>query len=248
MTTAQLPLFFQRVVGVSPAAHGHLRLERGGELGFAATAQTLPLGLGEIEAAARNYPVLFTTGADPLPVALLGLAEGSNLFVDAEGHWRKECYVPAHVRAYPFILVEDKPNSTTYVGMDDSAACLGTERGQALFEDGKPTPALNEAIAFCSSYRANLAAAAAMAKALEAAGLLHEEEARVNFRDGTVMRLRGFRLLHRDRLDHVSDEMFLDWRRRGWLGAIYAHVHSAWQWTKLIDLAAAGRTGNGAAA
>ena len=41
-----------------------------------------------------------------------------------------------------------------------------------------------------------------------------------------------------ERLDAVSDEVFLDWRRRGWIPAIYAHLHSASQWGRLIDLAA----------
>jgi len=173
----------------------------------------------------------------PAPVALTGINELGNLFVDAAGAWRADAYVPAYVRAYPFIFVEDPARSTTYVGMDEGAVCLSHELGERLFEDDKPTPALSEAVQFCSSFRDNITAATAFANALESAGLLQEEEAAVNFTGGGTTRVRGFKVIRADRLDQVADETFLDWRRRGWLGAIYAHLHSAGNWARLIDLA-----------
>ena len=42
-------------------------------------------------------------------------------------------------------------------------------------------------------------------------------------------------------LDGVSDATFLEWRRRGWLGPIYAQLYSSAQWSRLIDLASAER-------
>jgi hypothetical protein len=237
-----LPLFFHRVVGVNPELHGNLRLDRSAGYGFAAKAQTLPIGLGEFEMAARHYPIVFTSGPAPMPVALVGLNETGNLFVGADGAWRIDAYVPAYARAFPFIFVEDTGADTTYVGMEADAACLKTDTGQRLFEDGKPTQVLNEAIGFCSALRDNLRAGATLAKALDAAGLLREEEATVNFTAGGSARIRGFKVMQPDRLDGVSDETFLDWRRRGWLGPIYAHLHSAAYWGRLIDLAAARAT------
>ncbi|MBU6498021.1 MAG: SapC family protein [Rhodospirillales bacterium] len=233
-----LPLFFKRVVGVNPAVHGALRLDRSAGYGFSAGAQSVPLGLGEFEVAAQHFPILFTAGPTPVPVALLGLTEGVNLFVEADGTWRPEAYVPAYVRAFPFIFVEDAAAKTVFVGMEPDAACLRGPGGVRLFEDGKPTPALNEAIAFCSAFRDNRAAAAAFARALDAAGLLEEEEATVNFTAGGAARIRGFKLLKADRLDQVPDETFLDWRRRGWIAAIYAHLHSTSRWARLIELGA----------
>lgn len=233
-----LPLFYSKVVGVNPNLHGGLRLNRAAGYGFAAGAASIPVGLGEFALVARHYPIVFAAGPVPAPVALTGINELGNLFVDAAGAWRADAYVPAYVRAYPFIFVEDPARSTTYVGMDETAACLGSATGERLFEDDKPTAALSEAVQFCSSFRDNVTAAATFAKALEDAGLLQEEEATVNFTDGGSTRVRGFKVIRPDKLDQVGDETFLDWRRRGWLGAIYAHLHSAGNWARLIDLAA----------
>jgi hypothetical protein len=233
-----LPLFFKRVVGVNPALHGGMRLDRSSGYGFSARAQSVPIGLGEFEAASQHYPILFTAGATPTPVALLGLTEGTNLFVQPDGAWRPDTYVPAYIRAFPFIFVEDEKSKTLYVGMEPDADSLRQDSGAPLFEDNKPTAALNDAIAFCSAFRDNLMAAATFARALNAQGLLEDEEATINYTAGGGTRIRGFKILKAERLDKVSDETYLDWRRRGWIGAIYAHLHSAARWGRLIELAA----------
>ena len=81
--TPTLPLFYTRLVGVNPTAHGALRMDRAAGFGFTAGATSIPLGLGEMALAARHYPVVFANG----PVALVGLDEGGNLFVGPDGAW-----------------------------------------------------------------------------------------------------------------------------------------------------------------
>jgi hypothetical protein len=233
-----LPLFFTRVEGVNPAVHPDLTLDRAVGFGFAAEAQSVPLGLSELEAASQHYPILFTTGPEPTPVALLGLQEGRNLFVMRNGTWLADAYIPAYVRAFPFVFVEDTATRNLFVGMQPDAAALTSTKGVRLFEDGRPTPALNEAVAFCTAFREAAGAAAAFGRALQGAGLLEEEEATVNFTAGGSTRIRGFKLVKPDRFAELDDATFLEWRRLGWLAAIYAHLHSAGRWGRLIELAA----------
>jgi SapC protein len=236
-----LPLFFKRIVGLDPKAHGALRLDRAAGFGFAAGAQFVPLGLGEIEVAAQDYPILFSSDAEPLPVALLGLEQGSNLFVGPDGAWKADAYVPACVRAFPFVLVAADASDDLYLGVEPDAACLHAEGGEMLFADGKPSAALNEAIAFGTVHRNNLIAAGAFARALDVAGLLEEEGAKIDFAAGGSALIRGFKTARRERLASIGDEIFLDWRRRDWLPAIYAHLSSARSWRRLIDMTAAAR-------
>jgi hypothetical protein len=233
-----MPLFFSRVVGVNPELHGGLRLDRSAGFAYAAAAASIPLGLGEFTLAARHYPIVFAAGPTPAPVALVGLNELGNLFVKPDGTWQGDAYLPAYVRSFPFVFVEDGAQNTTYVAMEGDAACLSPTQGDPLFEDGKPTATLSDAVRFCAALRDNLAAAATFAAALDAAGLLQEEEAQVNFTAGGSSRVRGFKVIRADRLDQVPDETFLDWRRRGWLAPIYAQLHANANWARLIDLAA----------
>lgn len=236
--TAALPLFFKRVVGVNPQLHGGLRLDRAAGFRFAAGAQSVPIGLTEFEAAAQHYPVLFTAGPNPAPVALLGLREGQNLFVRPDGGWMQDAYVPAYCRAFPFIFVEDAATKTLFVGMEPDADHIRPDAGQSLFEDGRPSQALNEAVGFCQAFRESVTAAANFGRALEQAKLLEDEEATVNFTVGGVARIRGFKIVKPERLADIDDATFLEWRRMGYLAAIYAHLFSAGRWGRLIELAA----------
>ena len=237
----QMPLFFTNVTGVNPGETPELRLDRDHGHAFAAKAQTIPVGLGEFEAAARTYPILYTTGPNPVPVALVGLDASGNLFVGPDGKWRVDTYIPAYVRCFPFVLIDDPTSGSTFIGMEANSPALSMNVGDRLFEDGKPTPLLNDAIGLCTTVRDNIAAASAMARALAAEGLLEDEEAHVTFTGGGDLHIRGFQLLRADRLDGVSDATFLEWRRRGWLGAIYAQLYSSAQWGRLIELASAER-------
>ncbi len=237
----QMPLFFTNVTGVNPGETPELRLDRDHGHAFAAKAQTIPVGLGEFEAAARTFPVLYTTGPNPVPVALVGLDARGNLFVGPDGKWRADTYIPAYVRCYPFVLIDDPASGSTFIGMEASSTALGMTVGDRLFEDGKPTQLLNDTIGLCTTVRDNIAAASAMARALAAEGLLEDEEAHVTFTGGGDLHIRGFQLLRADRLDGVSDATLLEWRRRGWLGPIYAQLYSSAQWGRLIELASTER-------
>ncbi len=235
-----LPLLYTHVVGVNPKDHGQLRLDRSVGYAYAGQAQSVPLGLSEFESACQHMPILFTTGAAPVPVALLALGQGQNLFVDpTTGAWLRDAYVPSYLRAYPFIFIEDAARQTTFIGVEAEAPVLSPDRGARLFEDGKPTPALSDAVGFCTALRDNMAAAAALGRALDAAGLLSAEEANVSFTAGGTAVIRGFKVVKPERLDAVDAALFLEWRRRGWLPAIYAHMYSAARWSRLIELAAA---------
>jgi SapC protein len=233
-----LPLFFKRVVGVNPQLHSHLKLDRTTGYAFATKAQSVPIGLTEFDAVAQHFPILFTTGPAPVPVALLGLREGENLFVRPDGAWQPDTYVPAYVRAFPFIFVEDAANKNVVVGMEPDAEQIRPDKGQPLFEDGRPSAALNEAVGFCQAFREAVASAANFGRALEAAKLLEEEEATVNFTIGGTARIRGFKIVKPERLAEVDDATFLDWRRMGYLNAVYAHLFSAGRWGRLIELGA----------
>jgi len=233
-----LPLFYKRVAAIGPASFGQTRLDRSVGHAFAAHAQSLPLGLTEIEAAAQHVPVLFTTGASPTVVGLLGLREGQNLFVRPDGTWMTDAYVPAYVRAFPFISVEDAATRTQVVAVEPDAPHLATGKGMPLFEDERPSAALNDAMAFAKALRESMIAASNFARILNAAGVLEEEEATVNFTAGGSARIRGFKVVKTEKLAEVDDATYLDWRQMGWIAAIYAHLYSIGRWGRLIELAA----------
>ena len=137
--TSRLPLFHKNIVPLDPLRHAALKLDRGTGYGYAAAAEIVPIGLGEFDAAAHSYPILFAGEPQPIAVVVLGVAKGWNLFVNAEGVWMPGAYVPALVRAYPFVFIAEEGGGSRALGIEADAVCLGAETGLPLFEDGKPT-------------------------------------------------------------------------------------------------------------
>lgn len=229
------PLFHTNVVPLSVERHAGLRLNRDSGFGFCAGAATMPIGLVEFEAAAHSYPILFTDTVPAVPVVLLGIRDGWNLFVGDTGAWLAGAYVPAIARAFPFAIIADAAGRRQ-VGFEADAACISPVTGLPLFENGQPTAVVHDGVAFCEAVEADLAAAAAFGAAIEAAGILQPGEATIAAEGGASARIAGYRTINPVRLAAVPDGVFLDWRRRNWLAPLYAHLLSAAKWVPFTEL------------
>lgn len=237
-----LPLFYAQPVPLNSGVHGAMRLLRDEDFGFAATAHAIPLVAAEIPAAIRSYPVVFV-GDRPMPVAITGIAAGKNLFVEDGGEWLAPHYVPAYVRRYPFILAGDD-GAGEYTLCFDAASgrvVADADRGEALFEDGKPSEMTAGILKFCDEYRTLHAATAGLMEAIADKGLLVERKGEIRLQDGGLFRLTDFRVVDEERLNALSDEDFLALRKSGALGLIYCHLASLNSWPELIRLAHEGR-------
>jgi len=239
LAPAALPLFHTNIVAVSPRRHANLRLNRDAGFGFTAGVASLPVGIAEFEAAAGCYPILFTTATPAAPIVLLGFRSGWNLFVDGTGTWMPRAYVPAIARAFPFVMIDDTDGSFRRVGFEADAACISPTTGAPLFENGQQTAVVRDAIAFCEAVEGDLAAAAAFGAALESAGLLQPGEATIEPQGAPSVRIGGYRIVDAARLAAIPDEVFLAWRRNGWLSPLYAHLFSAVNWVAFTELALA---------
>lgn len=230
-----MPLFHTRIVPLNVKRHAGLRLNRAAGFGFAAGSETIPIGLGEFEAA--TYPIVFSEGPQPRPVVILGYRDGWNMFVNEAGAWMPGQYVPALVRAFPFAFIGDPETGERVVGIEADAACLGPATGEALFENDQPSAAVRDAVAFAEAAQADLAEGESLAAALDAAGVLAPQEVTIEAHAGGAARIAGFRTIDRARLAAVSDEIFLEWRRRNWLLPIYAHLISQTAWVPFTEFA-----------
>ncbi len=220
-------------------AHGALTIDRGAGFGFARNHIAVPLTLGEFAAAARDYPIVFA--ADSVqPFVLLGLREGRNLMVDAQGAWRKSRYVPAHLRRYPFIFMET-PDKQFVLCIDEAAEHFTAARKvdpQPLFVEGNPTPLVGDAMKFLSAFQSEFTITRECGAALEAQGLLIEQQAQIDLpRAGGRFSMTGFRVIDEGKLAALDDSVFLDWRKRGWLAPIYFHLQSLGNFGLLTDWA-----------
>ena len=225
---AKTLLFYDRPVPLSREAHhGALFKSAPGNFSFARTTNSVPVAGVEFAAAARDYPVVFS-GSDAnntIPVALVGLSQDENYFVDGAGRWQG-AYVPAFVRRYPFVLAEKGDGQFT-VCVDEAYPGFNAKDGEPLFDaDGQERPFLKSTLDFLSEYQGRMQQTQAFVKRLYEWELLKPQVIRIAPKDKPAFVLQGMLVVDEPRLLKLEDARLQTLFRNGELGWVYAHLIS----------------------
>ncbi len=232
-TSSPLPLFYTRPEALTAERHGNLGLRRDGSAAFARNTNSVPLNAVEFLAAMKTYPIVFVGEESVTPVALLGIRTAQNLFVDESGRWEEDCYVPAYVRRYPFIF-SDIPGAEKFALCIDRAADMVVEgEGEPLFEDGEPTDVIDRALEFCRAYQQHHVATQDLCREIVDRDLLVSRQAAVTLKSGERIAVGNFKVVDEKKFNALSDDVFLEWRRRGLVPMIYWHLASLTNWNGL---------------
>jgi hypothetical protein len=234
---ANLPLFYKKPTPLDAKAHANMALKKNFGFGFTEGVNAVPINLIEMPQVCHFYPIAFSPDDNATPVAIMGLRDNENLFLQADGKWLENSYIPAYIRRYPFIFSEmpDGDQLTLCVDMDDD---IIEKKGEQTFfdKDGKPTQLAQNALEFCKSYHAAAQQTIEFSKALADSGLLVEREAQINIAGNKRINFSGFKIIDETKLAELDDKTFLEWRSKGWLPFIYAHLFSGAQWQRLSAL------------
>lgn len=233
----QMPLFYSKPTPLDAKAHADLSLKQNFGLNFTKNVNAVPVNLIELPQICHYYPIAFAPDATGTPVAIMGLRDNENLFLTDKGEWEEDTYIPAYIRRYPFIFSE-MPGSdqlSLCIDYDDSVTEKGGE--QRFFDaDGKPTTLAQNALEFCKSYHAAAQHTIEFGKAIAAAGILSDRQAEISIGGGKKINFSGFRIIDEGKLAEVDEKTFMEWRKKGWLPFIYAHLFSGAQWQRLTRL------------
>lgn len=226
-----MPLFYQNPTVLNAKEHSDLSLSDTRSYAFARHCNSVPVVLSEIPFLLPYYPVIFTTGPNPVLVAVLGVRNNENLFVDDNGKWREDAYVPAYVRRYPFILTEidEAP------GSDKKVALLGAELEtgffansgeRKLFSAGKPTQLAADAYRFCVDFQHDWDATRTFCKEVADAGILEDKSCNLKTPSGKSFKLTGFSAVNEEKLDGLDNHTVNAWRKKHVLKHLYYHLAS----------------------
>ncbi|HEY0687032.1 MAG TPA: SapC family protein [Steroidobacter sp.] len=233
---APLPMFYKNPMPLEPQRHAAAGLKPQSDFLFAAGTNALPLTSTEMAYAARTYPIVFSTSTPTVPFAVVGLREHENLFVDAQGAWREDCYIPAYVRRYPFIFSEVPETQRLVLCIDEGADCYEATSSRPLFADGKPTEALQRALQFNETFQQHYVDTRRFGEWLDKNNMLEDRMARADLGAGQTFTLRGFRLINPERLRVLEDSQVLELHKRGWLPLLHFHLQSLHNWGLLGSL------------
>lgn len=224
-----LPLFYKDLMPLNSRDHGTWRARSMDSAPWLVGQHAIPLTVEEFPQAQRFFPIIFASGDNPVPLALMGLNEGVNVFVNDEGKIDTPIYLPAYVRRYPFLLAKLTPDTQELsLCFDPSSDLVGDfSEGDALFADSKPTESTQNALNFCESFEQAGQKTGAFIEELQKHDLLMEGEVAIQ-QDGVEAPFiyRGFQMVNQDKLKEVRGDVLRTWNQNGLLPLIHAHLFS----------------------
>ncbi len=209
---------------------------------FASAGTAVPLTVTEFAPAALSFPVIFA-GEERVPLAVMGLNQGENLFVHEDGSFTVGGYVPAYIRRYPFVLAADETQDRLIVCIDKGSSLL-SETGQTpLFDEkGEPTEYTQNCIKFCDDFEVERRRTDSFVQLLKDNDLFELKTAVFTPTDaagnpGEPQTVAEYYGVSEDKLNALPIEKLKELQTSGALAQIYAHLVSLVGWDKLIAVA-----------
>ena len=214
---------------------------------FLQRANAVPISFTEFQPAAREYPLVFTSGDDGktfAAVAVLGIAAGENLFF-AGGAWAGGVYLPAYSRRYPFCMARvtlNKVEQQQRLICVESAA-INEGAGEPMFDaQGRPIARWTDIERLLTEYEADLERSREMCAVLADYGLLEPftMQATLNKdKGGGAMNLTGMHRVNEKNLENLNAAQLKNLLRKGFLARVYLHLLSLENFARLLERKAA---------
>ena len=213
-------------------------LPAGSTPAFCRNINALAVSVSEFATAGRDYPIVFISldqGSTFAPVIVLGLAAGSNLFLGENGDWDVACYLPAFVRRYPFCIsklyVDGEPKGERLVCV---AKAYLDPAGVSLFDEAEnPTPQWQSVERLLSEYEADLDLTTQMCVAFSRMHLFEPFTMQVMRQDAPEVKLAGMYRIDATRLNDLKPANHKIMVAKGYMGCVYAHLHSLQNFARL---------------
>ncbi len=173
----------------------------------------------------KYYPILFSKNEDGwYAMALFGL-DGKNLFLNKKGEWKKDLYIPAYIRRYPFIYV--KNNDELYLGIDTKALIEKSEAKDRYFfeEDGTQSEFVKKILKYLDAFHLQSLSTSDFIKKLEELGVL--EESLITKKEGEKEKKYGnIWIVNEKKLDSLKEEEKAALCKNNYMKLITAHLIS----------------------
>src|SRR6478672_3052726 len=228
--TSNLPLFYSAIEALNLDQHGKMRVRGITTMPEVGRTHAVPLTVDEFTLVQRHYPIVFSVGGTPVPIALMGLNEGVNVFLDETGRpVDNTIYIPAYLRRYPFLLARLRPDTDELsLCFDPTSGAVGDfEEGEPLFDGDQPSDATKAILEFCEQFEAAGLRTNAFIEDLVKSDLLMDGEVAIQpegFEQPFVY--RGFRMVDEEKLRNLRGDELRKMNQNGMLPLLFAHLFS----------------------
>ena len=237
----QLPLGYKTLVALNKETHGHLGIARPDDYSFSAGQHVIMVTWMEMINASRDYPLIFIaagTFENLMPVILTGVDDGENLFLNTDGSWREDCYIPATIRRYPFYTLpypeQEEGQRKLAISVDETAL---SDQSEPFFDtDGNPMPLWQELENFVADLDGELQQTASFMQILKSLGLLEQFNYQVSLDGKEFTGKPGMLRISETKLNELPADKIKALQDNGSLARIHAHLISLKNFDRLYKL------------
>jgi hypothetical protein len=233
-------MFYRRPEPLSLERHRDLGVKQiPAPFSFLRQAHAVPITVSEFGVAATCYPIIFV-GNDKTPVAVMGVRQNENEYVDANGVPDPDAYLPAFARRYPFVFAADPKSERLLLCVDTEAQMVSNQPDVKFFDGEQASQFTQDAIEFCKEFERQRRATTEFVEMLEKASLFEQKSVAFTPRDaqgnaGETQKIADYWAISEEGLNALPDAKFQDIRNTGALAAVYAHMVSLLNWQRLIQ-------------
>ncbi len=201
---------------------------------FVKGARAIPLTMTEIGSAQRHYPVIFSNLKDPVPLAIVGVLEDVNLFVDDNGEWDPMCYVPTYLRCYPFTFAVEKSGQLAVV-VDRSAPSVSETPQFPFFVNGEISEHTDALMQLCAQYEQERRRTQEFCKKLVELDLLVMLSAMYKPEGSDQQQsMADYAGIDAQKLNDLPKDVVFEMHQAGYLASAYLHLYSLENWRHLM--------------
>ena len=227
----QLPLLYNGLEPLNSNQHAKARVRRLDSAPQVGKTHAIPVTVDEFALVQRTFPIVFSAGENPVPLALMGLNEGVNTFMDEEGKLTEpNIYLPAYLRRYPFMLARLRPDTRRAVVVlrSDRRARLAISKTASPCSTATSRRNSTKAILqFCEQFETAGQRTGAFMTELKKSGLLMEGEVAIQ-PEGAEQPFvyRGFQMVDEEKFRELRGDELRKMNQNGMLALIFAHLFS----------------------
>lgn len=229
-------------VALDRTQHRALKVDRDALADFSPMASLNSFFVNAVEFGdvCREYPIVFVRAgndaqgkAEVAPVAVFGLAQGENLFLDG-GRWQAD-YVPAQLRAYPFAMAPAQEDQYV-VCLDTASPAVSDGAGTPLFDaDGQPSAYLKDMQQYLEKLEIERQRTRVFCQRLVELELLQDMRFDATLPDGNTLTVDGFLAVNEQKFGALPEATVLDLHRNGILALLHAQQISMGNMRRLLE-------------
>ena len=218
---------FKKPEILNKETHKDLTMSAYENYAFSKDAYIVPIGLDEMIVATKSLIIVFIKeqNGNIFPCVVLGGEEGGNLLLEEDSTWKKNTYIPAAIRSYPFgIGNSDKGN---FITVDSDADVFNGVNGTKILEDDQSFTKQGEfAINFVQNAYSAIDATKKFTSNIESLGILQQANIEIELKGEKYNLTKGIYIIDENKLNKLESRKVKKLATSGSMKYIYSHLLS----------------------